>query len=248
MWPAPCEQYAFQSISSLLKKPAKGGMPDMDIEAARNVKYVHFIFLASPPILRMSCSPDKACITLPAPRKRRPLKKACVIRWNMPAVYAPTPQATNMYPSWLMVEYAITRFMSNCVSAMVAANMAVMPPVHVTTSSAVGRLVEYRVAPGHHEYAGRDHRRRVDERGDRGRAFHRVRQPDVQRELGGLAYRSGEEKERDYGDKAVAVAKYVDHLTGARAGRGEHDVVVQAAERDEYQDARRGRTRSRRRG
>ena len=41
-----------------------------------------------PPNRRMSITPPIACITLPAPRNSRALKKACVNRWNMPAVDA----------------------------------------------------------------------------------------------------------------------------------------------------------------
>ena len=43
-------------------------------------------------------------MTLPAPRNSSALKKAWVTRWKMPAAYAPTPTAANMYPSWLTVE------------------------------------------------------------------------------------------------------------------------------------------------
>ena len=39
----------------------------------------------SPPMRRRSCSPPRAWITAPAPRKSRALKKAWVVRWNMPA-------------------------------------------------------------------------------------------------------------------------------------------------------------------
>ena len=39
-----------------------------------------------------------------------------------------------------MVEYASTRLMSVCASAMVAANRAVSPPTHATTSSAMGAI------------------------------------------------------------------------------------------------------------
>ena len=59
--------------------------------AARKVQNVIGIFWRRPPILRMSCSPPIAWITEPEPRNRQALKNACVIRWNMPAVYAPTP-------------------------------------------------------------------------------------------------------------------------------------------------------------
>ena len=43
-------------------------------------------------------------MTEPEPKKRRALKKAWVMRWKMPEVKAPTPQARNIYPSWLTVE------------------------------------------------------------------------------------------------------------------------------------------------
>ena len=49
-------------------------------------------------------------------------------RWNIPATVAPIPTAATMNPSWLMVEKASTFLMSDCPSAMVAANMAVIAP------------------------------------------------------------------------------------------------------------------------
>ena len=61
----------------------------------------------------------------------------------------------------------------------------------------LGRQPEQHVAAGHHVDAGRDHRRGVDERGDGGRAGHRVRQPDVQRDLRALAHGADEEAETD---------------------------------------------------
>src|ERR1035438_1189888 len=91
-----------------------------------------------PPIFRMSCSPPTAWITDPDPRNSRALKNACVNRWKMATQYAPTPSARNMYPSWLTVEYASTRLISFCTSAMVAARMAVSAPITATTMDACG--------------------------------------------------------------------------------------------------------------
>ena len=51
----------------------------------------------------------------------------------------------------------------------------------------VGHNFENRKNAGQHVNSGRHHRRSVQKRGYRGRAFHRVRQPNVQRHLGGLA-------------------------------------------------------------
>ena len=73
---------ANQRISSLEKNPASGGMPAMAAVATANVTKVTGIFRARPPIFRMSCSPDMAWITLPAPRNRHALKNACVYTWK----------------------------------------------------------------------------------------------------------------------------------------------------------------------
>ena len=90
--------------------------------------------------------------------------------------------------------------MSFWVSAIAAAKMAVKTPMLATTHIAVGALGEDRVGAGDHVDAGVDHRGGVDQGADRGRALHRVRQPDVQRELGALADRAGEEQQGDQRD------------------------------------------------
>ena len=53
------------------------------------------------------------------------------------------------------------------------------------------------VEPGDHVDAGRNHRRRMDERADRRRAFHCIGQPDVERYLRGLARCPDEEEKRN---------------------------------------------------
>src|SRR4029079_18186010 len=50
------------------------------------------------------------------------------------------PTAMNMYPSWLIVEYASTRLMSNWAIAHVAANNAVTTPTTSTTVSATPEI------------------------------------------------------------------------------------------------------------
>src|SRR6266853_4745461 len=95
------------------------------------------MYLRRPPILRMSCSWCRAMMTEPAPRKRRALKNAWVIRWKMAAEYAEAPSATVMYPSWDSVEYATTRLMSYWTTAMRAVKKAVIPPITSTKESAV---------------------------------------------------------------------------------------------------------------
>ncbi len=91
-------------ISSLLQKPAKGGIPAIAIVPIRKSVWVQGIFDFNAPILRISCSPDNAWMTDPADKNKSALKNAWVIRWKTAAVYAPRPQPRNMYPSWLTVE------------------------------------------------------------------------------------------------------------------------------------------------
>ena len=81
--------------------------------------------------------------------------------------------------------------MSLTVQPIVAAKSAVKAPTTaMTTPSTSGD--EQREGPPEQEHAGRDHGRRVDHGRHRRRAFHRVRQPDVQRELRRLADRAAE--------------------------------------------------------
>ena len=61
-------------------------MPAIARQPTRNVQCVIGMRRRRPPKRRMSITPPIACITLPAPRNSSALKKACVTRWNMPAV------------------------------------------------------------------------------------------------------------------------------------------------------------------
>ena len=90
----------------------------------------------------------------------------------------------------------------------------------------VGQLEQRRHAR-HHEDAGCHHGRRVNQCRDRCRAFHRVGQPHVQRELRGLAHGADEQTDADDRDQ---------HPVGAGkahgrqfTGLGEHLAVVQRA-------------------
>ena len=71
------------------------------------------------------------------------------------------------------------------------------PPIDRHHLLRVGRGDEQRRAAGDHVDAGRDHRGRVDQRADRRGAFHRVGQPDVQRELGTLAAGTQHQQQAD---------------------------------------------------
>src|SRR6476646_8289263 len=135
----PCgELYACHRISSFEKKPANPGIPAIATEPTHIVQWVIGILSFSPPMLRMSCSPPIAWMTDPEQRKSRALKKAWVNRWNTATQYAPTPSARNMYPSWLTVEYASTRLISVCTSAIEAARIAVNAPMAATMFEVAG--------------------------------------------------------------------------------------------------------------
>ena len=54
-----------------------------------------------------------------------------------------------------------------------------------------------RIDARHQKHAGRDHGGGVDKRAHRRRAFHRVRQPDMERELSRLADCAAENQQRD---------------------------------------------------
>ena len=72
----------------------------------------------------------------------------------------------------------------------------------------------------------------VDQGGNRRRAFHGVRQPDVQEELGRLAHRADEQQHADHFDRPDTVAEEV-HDDFARwrrickGNRGHHGVLAQ---------------------
>ena len=63
----------------------------------------------------------------------------------------------------------------------------------------VGARLEERVRAAQEEHARGDHGGRVDQRGDRRRAFHRVGQPEVQRDLRALPDRREQQQQRDRG-------------------------------------------------
>jgi hypothetical protein len=100
--------------------------------------------------------------------------------------------------------------------------------------------------------AGRDHRRGVDQRGDGRRAGHRVREPDVEGELGRLTDRPAEQqqrRQRNQRDRKLAAGHDLADLADVRrleARRrdqdedAEHERHVADAGRDERLDRRAG--------
>jgi hypothetical protein len=83
-------------MSSFDSHPEKGGRPDSARPPTRKQMKVNGIAFRNPLILSIDCSPAIALITEPADMNNSALKKACVIRWNMPAENAPTETAMIM--------------------------------------------------------------------------------------------------------------------------------------------------------
>src|SRR5215210_3323376 len=131
--------HAYHKIWSLLKKPAlMNGNAARAAEPAKKVQNITGILSFNPPILKMLCSWCKDLITAPAARNNKALKNACVKKWKIAALHAPTPRARNIYPIWLMVEYASTLLMSVCTIALQPATNKVRAPTTAVTSIATG--------------------------------------------------------------------------------------------------------------
>ncbi len=92
-----------------------------------------------------------------------------------------------------------------------------------------GRELEERVHAGDQIDARRDHRRRVDQRGDRGRALHRVGEPGVEGQLSGLGERTDQEEEADRDDRAVVGLEVARRIL-------EHGQVVEGAKLTEDEE------------
>ena len=78
---------------------------------------------------------------------------------------------------------------------------------------------EHRIEPPHQVDAGGHHRRRVDQGRDGRGAFHRIGQPDVQRELGALADAAAEDAQAGDDQQPVAAALRSPVHRHARIGR-----------------------------
>ena len=97
----------------------------------------------------------------------------------------------------------------------------------------VGRELEQRRQPRHHEHAGRHHGRGVDQRGNRRRAFHRVRQPGVQQELGRFAHRAHEQQQAGQRQRIGMPAEEVDGLARQPRRSGEDRLEIRRVEQHE---------------
>ena len=108
------------------------------------------------------------------------------------------------------------------------------------TSAAVGAS-EQRVHARDQVDAGGDHRGRVDQGRDRGGTLHRVREPGVERQLGGLGERAYQEQEAGGHDRAVVRGEVVARLLEDRQEVERADVVEDQERRDPRARRRRSR-------
>ena len=99
----------------------------------------------------------------------------------------------------------------------------------------VGRVFHQRRHARHQEHAGGDHGGGVDEGRHRGRAFHRVRQPHMQAELGRFAHRADEQQHADDFEGAEIGAEQVVAVVLVLADGGENAVEADGAEDHEQQ-------------
>ena len=121
----------------------------------------------------------------------------------------------------------MTRLMSFWVRPMVAAKKAVEAADDGDDSERRRRVLEHRRQARDHEDAGGHHRGRVDQRRHRRRAFHRVRQPGVEAELGRLAHGAHEQQQAGDGQSIQVEAQEVHRRAPALSRRGgEHGVEV----------------------
>ena len=151
----------------------------------------------SPPILRMSCSPSRWWITSAGGHEQQRLEEG--VRHQVEDRVAVRPDPGR--------EEHVADLRHRRVG-----DDALDVPLHERDDAGdeqrdraedrrevldVGRGLEDRARADEEVDAGRHHRRRVDQRGDRSRAFHRVGEPRVERDLRRLRDRATEQSERD---------------------------------------------------
>ena len=106
---------------------------------------------------------------------------------------------------------------------------SVSAPMIAPTSAARRGPLEQRMQAADQVHAGGHHRRRVDQRGDRRRALHRVREPGVERDLGGLRERADQDQDHPGDEARVVLGERALHV-------GEQRAVVEHAHRAEDEE------------
>ena len=161
------------------------------------VRCVFGSFARRPPIWRMSCSPDIAWITEPEPRNEQRLEEG--VRQEVEDARAEGPDAAGEEH---VAELAHRRVGEHALDVVLdeadrGGEDRRRGAHDRDRRHRVRRVSVDRGGAGDHVDAGGHHRGRVDQRGDRRRALHRVGQPDVQRDLRALAGGADEEQQPD---------------------------------------------------
>jgi hypothetical protein len=97
----------------------------------------------------------------------------------------------------------------------------------------IGCILEDRRHARDQEHTGCHHGGRMDQRGHRRRAFHRIRQPGVQKELGRLAHRAHEQEQADGRQRVHFHPEEIERGVGVLAGAFEDHVELGGVEQDE---------------
>ena len=97
---------------------------------------------------------------------------------------------------------------------------------HGDEGQRIGRQLEQRRQPRHHEHARRHHGGSVDQGRHRSRTFHGVRQPSVQQELRRLAHRAHEQQQADQGEGIDVPVEHVNGLADQRWRLVEDGAVI----------------------
>ena len=168
----------------------------------------------SPPILRMSCSPDMAWITEPADEEQQRLEegmrdevehRGLIGRDAGRKEHVAELRAGRIGDDFLDV--VLRHADAGGEDAGGAAD-------HHDEAERDRRILEHRRQARHHEHARRHHRRGMDQGRDRRRAFHRVGQPGVQADLRRFAHRADEQKDAGDGQRVDMHAE--EHETSCR--------------------------------
>src|SRR5579885_548396 len=164
------------------------GKPASEHPATRNVQNVTGSFCRSPPIRKMSCSPPKDSMTIPAPKKSNALEKGMgheMKNCRRPCADAKRKKHVPDLADRRIGQNALEVMLRECAEAR-----------HQQCCRADDRGRELRlgrkgiesVRARNQIYARRHHRSRVDKGAYRSWAGHGVRQPGLQWQLRRFAY------------------------------------------------------------